>query len=173
MDLLFPANCQSVFSSLINVATFDLIPVSPIIEPITSVLKTYDDVDIPDCFREFEYISTNPIQNLSFVFLFMVFLLFLPLMIEGIKFLFGWSITIVEGLERIGRNYIYWNTYLRFILEGYIELAIACQLRLYTLKFNSISDGILTTFSGLAMAFMLAICFGSICFLRAKHRGIR
>lgn len=170
---MFPANCKRVFSILIKIVTFDLIPVDPIIDPIASILKTYDDIDLPDNFTEFEYESTNPIENLSFVFLFIVFLSFLPLMIKGIEFLFGWSFTFVQKLEGISKSYIYWNTYLRFMLEAYIELSITCQLRFFTFKFNSISDGILTVFSGLVITVMLLMCFGSLCFLRAKHKSIR
>ena len=59
----------------------------------------------------------------------MVFLGILPLMIKGNEFLFGWSITLVKNSQRISNKFVYWNLYLRFLLEAYIELAIACQLR--------------------------------------------
>ena len=55
MNLLFPANCKTVFSSLINIVTFDLIPVDSIIDPIASIIGTSDDKEMPDNFREFEY----------------------------------------------------------------------------------------------------------------------
>ena len=60
-----PANCQLLFGVLIKIATFDIIPVDGIMDYIDRVIQaTYDAESVGENFHEFEYESSDPIQNL-------------------------------------------------------------------------------------------------------------
>ena len=123
LDVLIPANAKVVFEILIKIATFDLIPVDSIIEVITGLFESTDDFEVPENFTEFDYNSTDPIDNLEFVFLFIVFLIFLPLILLFLRFIGGWNDWIVGKIRKISRTVIYWNFYIRFLLEAYLELS--------------------------------------------------
>ena len=84
---------------------------------------------MPDNFQEFDFNSSDPVQNLGIIFLFMMFLTALPILL--------WLMTLLVScwdrgkriVDRIKNESIYWNFYLRFTLEAYLELSIASILR--------------------------------------------
>ena len=64
INVLMPANCQLLFTVVVKIATFDLIPVDGIMELIGRNLHTSQDAyKMPGNFEEFGYETTDPIQN--------------------------------------------------------------------------------------------------------------
>ena len=158
---------------IIKVATFDLIPTESATRWITdNIFKTADEFEIPDNFSEFGYNSTNTVANLQFVFFFMLFITIVPLLLAFLKVCIGWNEKIVAVIEKIKAN-LYWNFYLRFIMEAYMELSIAHLLKLVVFKFSTVVDAILTVFSLTSLLLMNAICFWSIYLLHSRHEYIR
>ena len=52
INVLMPANCQLLFSVLVKIATFDLIPVDGVMDEIDRMMPTEDShIEIPDNFR--------------------------------------------------------------------------------------------------------------------------
>ena len=50
INVLMPANCQLLFSYVVKIATFDLIPVDGIMEWIDKVVKTENDITMGENF---------------------------------------------------------------------------------------------------------------------------
>ena len=66
VNVLMPANCQVLFSMIIKVVTYDIIPVDGVIEWITDLYHTYPDkFEVSENFKRYEYTSLDPIKNLK------------------------------------------------------------------------------------------------------------
>ena len=62
INVLMPANCQLLFSILIKMATFDVVPVDPIMDFIARYLRVTDDSYlIEQNFKDFGFKTTDPI----------------------------------------------------------------------------------------------------------------
>ena len=82
INVVMPANCQMLFSFIVKVATFDLIPVDGIMDSLNKIMPTdTNEYEIQQNWIEFGYESTNPVQNLEIIFIFMVGLMLLPAII--------------------------------------------------------------------------------------------
>ena len=60
----------------------------------------------------------------------MVVLIILPLFIKLVELLCSWSTKAIKKIDRFKETNVYWNLYLRFLIEAYLELAIASLLRI-------------------------------------------
>ena len=69
------------------------------------------------------------------MFLFLVFLIIYPVLSLGCRGLCFCSSRCKRCLNRLDAK-MYWNTYIRFTLEAYIELQISVMLRLNNLSFE-------------------------------------
>ena len=66
INVLMPANSQILFSVIVRVATFDLIPVEGIMDWIQEKFQASPDhIEVGDNWKEFEYYSTDPVHNLG------------------------------------------------------------------------------------------------------------
>ena len=125
-----PANCKEIFKVVVMIATFDMLPIDGIMEMLD--LSDYTDTfekPLPENFSEFGYETSDPIQNLEMVFIAIVGLLILPILIKLFEVICSSSYKALLVIENFKRTKVYWNVYLRFMLESYLELAIASVLR--------------------------------------------
>ena len=67
---------------------------------------------------------------------------------------------------------LYWNIYLRFLLEAYLELSIASFLRMNHFRVHTRADAFLTAYACIILVILTASMVGSLVFLRSKHKSI-
>ena len=174
LNLIMPANCQYLFSIIITVATFDLFPMDGILEIIDDILGAIDDEYLMlDNFKEFEYESTNPINNLKIVFIFLVALIFMRPFYKLIELAFKCSERVTSSLEKFKNTQLYWNVYLRFILETFLELSITSLLRIKVFRMENKTEVFLTLIAIFILLTLVICMFGSISFLRHNFEKIR
>ena len=88
-----------------------------------------------DSFADYGFDSTDPIRNLQVMFLFLVFLMLYPVLSIGLRGLCFCSERCKRCIERMNKA-MYWNTYIRFCLETYLELQISALLRFKNFSFS-------------------------------------
>ena len=91
--------------------------------------------------------TTDPIKNLRIVFVLMLVLLLLPPILKLTEILTSWNETLRNHIEELKHKRIYWNMYLRFQLEFFLEIAIVSMLRCLGMNFFSTSDTILSVYA--------------------------
>ena len=132
-DLLMPANAKGFFKHIVAIATFDLVPTEGIMSWIEQFLETTrTEGDINNTFEEFDYATTDPIQNLKFIFLLAVFLVLLPLLMKAIKLVTFFSKDSQKKIKMVESQYIYWNLYIRFMLETNLEFCLSAFIRIHS-----------------------------------------
>ena len=119
-------------------------------------------------FQEFGYTSSDPVQNLEIIFLFMVCLMLLPIIVKFAELMSFWNDTAVQALRRFKETNLYWNYYLRFGIQAYLEIALSSLFRIKSYKFDTIGDTVLSLFACLLFAALLGYPLGSYIFLRNK-----
>ena len=94
-----PANCQLLFSVLIKMATFDLVPVDPVMDFIAGHLSVTDDSHrVENNFKEFGFETTDPIQNLGIISLACFTLIVTPPIFRCIQLIFSFNKTATHVL---------------------------------------------------------------------------
>ena len=174
LDVQFPANCVVYFAIIIKIATFDLISVDFITDWIASSYQstiTYYDV-VPN-FKAFAYKSTDPITNMDIIFLFAAGLVVLPILLKLCDLLFRCSRVLTKKIRNFKTKTAYWNLYLRFLLEVYLEMAIISLLRVQTLSFATKFDTMLTLFSICCVIVLMVYLLGAAPFLLKNHHRIK
>ena len=170
INVLMPANCRLLFSILIKMATFDLLPVDGIMEFIAEILTATDDSSmVEQNFNEFGFDTTDPIQNLGVIFLFLAGLTVTPIVFRLLQFALSWSTVASKALIKFKTTVLIWNTYLRFVLEAFFELSIVGFLRIQTYRTNTTEDAILTFCAALLIT-MLAVFMVSSPFFLVRNR---
>ena len=87
-----------------------------------------DDYIISDNFEAFELDSTDLIRNLQILFLALFVLLVIPLLLLVTLPCLFWSQKVMYVYKKI-TNALFFNAYIRFLFEAYLELSIASILR--------------------------------------------
>ena len=78
-----------------------MIPVDGIMDKIDEVVHTRKDrYEMQENFQQFDYTSTDPIQNLGIVFLLLVGLLFFPIVLKLVDILSGFSEKAIQAVAR-------------------------------------------------------------------------
>ena len=81
-----------VFKTLVQIATFELIPLGDIIDDMEGEIGIENkEFFLTDNFADFGFDSTDPIRNLQVMFFFILFLLIFPLLSLLLKGIFCWS----------------------------------------------------------------------------------
>ena len=167
INVLMPANCQLLFTVVVKIATFDLIPVDGIMEEIKTHIKTAkDSYTMPENLQEFGYESTDPVQNLAIIFLFSVGLLVLPLLILIVELISSFHKSAQDALVKWKNENVYWNFYLRFLFEAYLELALSGLLRIKAFKFSTSADIGLTLYAFVILMVLVYYAIQSAIYLR-------
>ena len=115
-------------------------------------------------FDNFGFESSDPIRNLQVLFLFIMFLLTLPIIFLMIRAIFYWNARCQKGLKVLHRK-MFWSTYIRFMLEAFLELCITSLLRIEHLLFDSTSEIFLSIFSLTILVILVVFMIGSFIFL--------
>ena len=63
---------------------------------------------------------------------------------------------------------IFFNTYIRFLLEGFIEISLACFIRLQMLSFGSGSEAFNSLFAAVIFSVLIVSILGSIGLLHCR-----
>ena len=137
LNIMLPANAYWLFSAILKIATFDVLPVGSLISEFEeSVGLEQDDMALSDTMADLGYDSTDPIKNLQIMFIFMVFLLLYPIVALCMGILICWSSKLKKCFSAINKP-ICWNVYIRFTFEAFLEIAITCLLRFKVFTFGS------------------------------------
>ena len=96
------------------------------------------------------YETLDPMRNLQIVFVVLVVLCLLPILLKVVLLLVSCCAPIKKVVKFLEEK-LYWNTYIRFILEAYLELSIASIITVSTPKkvtdmFTSAENSIKTRF---------------------------
>ena len=119
---MMPSNANLLFQVIIKIATFDMIPTEAFIqEGENSFGLMRDPYTTSQNFTDFGFDSTDPIRNLQIMFLVLVFLLCYPVLTVILRSLCCCSSRCKRCLDRLNDK-MFWNTYIRFALEAYLEL---------------------------------------------------
>ena len=158
-----------MFILIHEIADFSIFPVEDIVDELESTIGIVNDGFIlTENFKEFELDSTDLSRNLQIIILVIIGLLILPIVSLLLWCLLSWSTRCKRWLTKAGRV-IFWNTYIRFGLESYLELAIVSFLRLKKLSFGSASaifNSCLSLVLLITLGFLLP---GSIPVLHCKN----
>ena len=151
-----------MFTAILKVATFDVLPVGVVISGFEDLVELdHDDESLSDTMRDLGYDSSDPIRNLQIMFIFMAILLFYPLTVGVLRLIFFWSSKCMKWQTKF-RRVVYFNLYIRFAFEAYLEVSLTALIRLQNLKFGSYSDNFNSIFAIVllvsALSFMLVTC---------------
>ena len=154
---MMPTNASTIFSLIVSIATFDIIPTEVFIKQTEEdVGLTQVEYQLTDNFNDFGFDSTDPIRNLQIMFLFMLFLLLYPLFSLALKLLFFWSRACMKCRAKID-NKLYFNVYIRFFMEAYLEMSLSSLLRCKTMNFTNPSEKFHSSFAILIMGILAAV----------------
>ena len=103
----------------------------------------------------------------------MIGLLILPLFTKIADFLCSFSAKATATLESFKNKHLYWNIYLRFFFEVYLELAIISLIRIRVINFNSVGDVFLTLLALAIILVLVAYTTISMVFLHYNKDKIR
>ena len=103
----------------------------------------------------------------------MATLLILPVIVLLLELLLTCLPKAQSAVQKFKNEYIYWNIYLRFLIESYLELSISCLIRIQAFKFTTITDSTLTVFSFVLFSVLISFMISTPLFLRSKHQMIR
>ena len=98
-------------------------------------------------------------------FLFFVALLFLPIMLQVVLWIVSRSSQATHALKKTCEEQIYWNLYLRFGLEGFLELSLVSLCRIKAASLAAKDDIILTAFAFLIYSVLVFFMLYSGIFL--------
>ena len=74
-------------------------------------------------------------------------------------------------LDRM-RERIYWNTYIRFSFEAFLELAISCMLRIEILSFSTSSNSFHSIFCLVIVIFLVTFTLFVTVYLQVNFRSL-
>ena len=103
----------------------------------------------------------------------MIVLTILPFIVLLLELLLSCLPKAKSAVQKFKNENIYWNSYLRFLIESYLELSIACLIRIQAFKFETITDTTLTCFSFIIFIVLILSMVGTPLFLVSNHKNIR
>ena len=152
INIMMPSNASMLFQVIVKIATFDMLPTEEFIQAGEDrVGLQKDSISISDSFEDFGFDSTDPIRNLQVMFLFLVLLLIYPVFSLGLRGLCFCSNRCKRCLNWLD-SMMFWNTYIRFALEAYLELQICVLLRFKNFSFEGADQIFYSAFTILIMA---------------------
>lgn len=118
-----------------------MIPVDQVIREVedSANILSSKKLEKSDSFDAFGYDSSDPVALMQIMFLFLVFLLLWPILTVFLRGIFFCCPKCWKFLEFLDRK-IFWNTYIRFILETYLEIMISCCLRFDNINFDDATE---------------------------------
>ena len=167
-----PANCQIFFHMILNFVTFDFVDLSDEIKLFETILdiEPKETEPLTANFALFEYESLDTFMNLQQIFFYMLFFALLPLLVRIIYVLLYWS----KGCQNLIRKFegiLYFNIFIRFILESYLELVIISLIRIHMVDFSTKGDTVNTLFSFvLFTSSAMVITLGLLMFYAFRHK---
>ena len=130
MDVKFPGLCAELYSKIITVVTFDIIPTDAFYPQLFSFK---DEETLNDNFKDFDFASKF-VNNLG-----SLFLLGTIILIQFPLYYIGRALNKYK-LGRKIKNYYeesqFWNTPIEFINSAYVELAFACIINYMMLSWE-------------------------------------
>jgi len=113
----------------VKIATFDILPTEQVIESAENDIGLeHSSVQLTDNFEDFGFDSSDPIRNLQMMFIVLVVLVLFPPFSLALKGLCFCSQRCKRCVKKMDDKF-YWNTYIRFGLEAYLELSICAFIR--------------------------------------------
>lgn len=113
--------------------------------------------------------SLDPFKNLQLIFIAFILFIFLPVIIR-----FFWLLLYCFSRVRICiqklESKLYWNSYIRFFLESYLELSIVALIRIQDFSFDSKGESISTIFSIFVFSLMVLIIPGAWAILYVSNQ---
>ena len=158
---MMPSNAQVLFEVLIKIATVDIFPSEYFINQLEYMAGLVNDnVSLTENFEVYGYDSTGPMRNLQIMFIGIVLLVVFPLFAFLLKVI-GYLTEICccdnshRSCIRKLKSKMYWNFYIRFWLEAYLELSISGFIRLKYFNFDSASENFHSIFSVIILICLL------------------
>ena len=171
ISVMMPSNAYTMLLTIVKISDFDYLPVEDLIEEMEdSVGIEKDAVVLSENFRDFELDSSDMIRNLQVVFLFMLLLVFMPIAFLLLFTIFKKNSKCKVWLSKMGRA-LFWNTYIRFWLESYLQLSIASFLRFRQFSFGSASDNFNSGFALTIFLTLVLLLTASMPILQCKPSG--
>ena len=113
---------------------------------------------ITDNFEDYGFDSSDPIRNLQIMFLFIVFLALFPLFSLFCKGLCFWSDKCMRCRTYLNKS-MFFNTYIRFGFEAFLELSISSLIRCKAWSFSNGSEKFYSVFTVILMVFIVFLIF--------------
>ena len=165
VNIMMPSNAQYLFKILVSIATFNIFPTEGVIDEIEKWLGIVnDDFYLTESFLDFQFDSSGPIRNLQIMFLAMLLLAAIPLVLLVLRAVFFWSKKVKRCIIFV-KEKIFFNAYLRFGLEAYLELSLSSILRFRNFTFGTSSENFHSIFATILFAGVLAYLAFSLFFL--------
>ena len=98
------------------------------------------------------------------MFLGMLLLLAIPIFMLFLKVIFFWSETVTNCINKVV-NLLFFNVYIRFGLEAYMELCLTGLLRFQNLTFSTPSEKFHSVFAVVILTSVLLYLAFSLIFL--------
>ena len=127
-----------------------------------------DDFYLTESFLDFQFDSSGPIRNLQVMFLAMLLLAAIPIVLLVLRAVFFWNKKAISCIV-IVKDKIFYNAYLRFGLEAYLELSLSSILRFRNFTFGTSSENFHSIFAMILFAAVLAYLAFSLFFLQSRH----
>ena len=77
------------------------------------------------------------------------------------------------SLKRFKTEKVYWNLYLRYLIEVFLELTLSSLIRLQSFDFKTVVDSILTSYAAILLIILVFYAVQAAVFLRTNHTIIR
>ena len=145
-NIPMPANVLILQEVLYEIATFNLIPLGWLKSFFDDMLGDLDnnkEVDMSSQARETKYHRTNPIYNLL-----------VPIFFTVLDYLLLLLLYLASRCSRKASKYyfknnqeMYWNYYIRLLLECSIAISLACMVKMYALDFSNVFEGLSSLFA--------------------------
>lgn len=117
-----------------------------VIDEFESIFGIVDDeFALTERFIDFEFASSGPIKNLQVIFLAMLVLVLAPVILLLIRKAFFWSQKCKRATNTVSKV-LFFNAYIRFLLEAYLELSLTCLIRFQAFSFSTPSEKFHSTF---------------------------
>lgn len=158
-----PSNAKLFFSTLVSVASFDLLPSETFSEIMFSFSPSEPE---GDSFKDMGFETRSTILNIGSLFYYILFYLILVALLVIIKGLLlvcpgNWLGRVYEVM---GKKLLY-GPILRLITEGYIDLSISVLIQVKALDVIDTSDLVDVAFAVVSLSVALAMPLFAGCLL--------
>ena len=130
-NLKFPANASFLVGFLVDVSTFDIIP----IEFVWYFLELPDRGSYNLNFASSGYEYVHAVENMG-TSLLLIQVYILSVLICGFLFLFRNKNHVVEKYYVKSKNHLFWGAALRFLFEAYLELVLSIGIGIATMSWE-------------------------------------